>query len=323
MLRCTVLYCTCTVQYTRPVGEADEETPLEMPPSPDSTLDSPTQAELPATPPPPPFPTPIEARAPSGFMSVMQSQSKHASSAAASAAGMPHTPLAIPMTPQQHMRAGSAASNSISSPNPVPVSFKFSGVGVPPSVVAMQSHVMADSAYSNVYMPMTITPGGMQMPQQAAAYSPQVLLSAPTPTMFVQMSNSAAAANAIIPHVSSIQLHQTQPHSSMAPMVPSVGPPGSGVGVLQPVIPPGVVQRTGPQGNQGAARSKMSDEEVYEKLRTLVSIGDPNRKYQKLEKIGQGYAIPAIDFAFSFEVQFHWQFPLRGSTCTFLYNKFG
>jgi p21-activated kinase 1 len=35
-------------------------------------------------------------------------------------------------------------------------------------------------------------------------------------------------------------------------------------------------------------RKKMSDEEIYAKLRGIVSIGDPNKKYTKLEKIGQG-----------------------------------
>jgi hypothetical protein len=32
----------------------------------------------------------------------------------------------------------------------------------------------------------------------------------------------------------------------------------------------------------------MSDEEVVKRLRTIVSLGDPNRKYTKIEKIGQG-----------------------------------
>jgi len=35
-------------------------------------------------------------------------------------------------------------------------------------------------------------------------------------------------------------------------------------------------------------KRKMTDEEILEKLRTIVSVGDPNRKYTKLEKIGQG-----------------------------------
>lgn len=35
-------------------------------------------------------------------------------------------------------------------------------------------------------------------------------------------------------------------------------------------------------------KRKMTDEEILEKLRTIVSVGDPNKKYTKLEKIGQG-----------------------------------
>ncbi|CAM1154278.1 PAK3 (predicted) [Pycnogonum litorale] len=35
-------------------------------------------------------------------------------------------------------------------------------------------------------------------------------------------------------------------------------------------------------------KKKMTDEEILEKLRTIVSVGDPNRRYTKMEKIGQG-----------------------------------
>lgn len=46
---------------------------------------------------------------------------------------------------------------------------------------------------------------------------------------------------------------------------------------------------TATQQRSGAAKKKkMSDEEILEKLRTIVSVGDPNRKYTKMEKIGQG-----------------------------------
>ncbi|KAM7302921.1 serine/threonine-protein kinase PAK 2 isoform X2 [Ixodes scapularis] len=37
-----------------------------------------------------------------------------------------------------------------------------------------------------------------------------------------------------------------------------------------------------------ARKKKMTDEEIMEKLRSIVSVGDPNRKYTKMEKIGQG-----------------------------------
>ncbi|XP_012495220.1 PREDICTED: serine/threonine-protein kinase PAK 2 [Propithecus coquereli] len=35
-------------------------------------------------------------------------------------------------------------------------------------------------------------------------------------------------------------------------------------------------------------KTKMTDEEIMEKLRTIVSIGDPKKKYTRYEKIGQG-----------------------------------
>ncbi|KAL6052837.1 hypothetical protein STEG23_013512, partial [Scotinomys teguina] len=38
-------------------------------------------------------------------------------------------------------------------------------------------------------------------------------------------------------------------------------------------------------------KAKMTDEEIMEKLRTIVSIGDPKKKYTRYEKIGQGYEI--------------------------------
>uniref|UniRef100_A0A0B6ZG63 non-specific serine/threonine protein kinase n=1 Tax=Arion vulgaris TaxID=1028688 RepID=A0A0B6ZG63_9EUPU len=45
---------------------------------------------------------------------------------------------------------------------------------------------------------------------------------------------------------------------------------------------------TGPDKNEKPKKAKMTSEEIMEKLRTIVSIGDPNRKYTKMEKIGQG-----------------------------------
>lgn len=45
---------------------------------------------------------------------------------------------------------------------------------------------------------------------------------------------------------------------------------------------------TTPANGTAQRRKKMSDEEILERLRTIVSIGDPNRKYTKMEKIGQG-----------------------------------
>ncbi|KAJ8939941.1 hypothetical protein NQ318_007869 [Aromia moschata] len=49
--------------------------------------------------------------------------------------------------------------------------------------------------------------------------------------------------------------------------------------------------QAGPEMSRAASekrKKKMSDEEILEKLRSIVSVGDPNRKYTKLDKIGQG-----------------------------------
>ncbi|CAH1104669.1 unnamed protein product [Psylliodes chrysocephalus] len=52
-------------------------------------------------------------------------------------------------------------------------------------------------------------------------------------------------------------------------------------------------------------KKKMTDEEILEKLRNIVSVGDPNRKYTKLDKIGQGASgtvYTAIETATGMEV---------------------
>jgi hypothetical protein len=45
------------------------------------------------------------------------------------------------------------------------------------------------------------------------------------------------------------------------------------------------------QTRVGVKKKKMTDEEILEKLRTIVSVGDPTRKYTKMEKIGQGECV--------------------------------
>uniref|UniRef100_A0A8U7MGL9 non-specific serine/threonine protein kinase n=1 Tax=Corvus moneduloides TaxID=1196302 RepID=A0A8U7MGL9_CORMO len=54
-------------------------------------------------------------------------------------------------------------------------------------------------------------------------------------------------------------------------------------------------------------KPKMSDEEILEKLRSIVSVGDPKKKYTNFEKIGQGASgtvYTAIDVATGQEVKF-------------------
>jgi p21-activated kinase 1 len=57
--------------------------------------------------------------------------------------------------------------------------------------------------------------------------------------------------------------------------------------------------------NERPKKKKMSDEEIMERLRQIVTVGDPNRKYTKMEKIGQGASgtvYTAIETATGMEV---------------------
>ncbi|XP_055546160.1 serine/threonine-protein kinase Pak isoform X2 [Wyeomyia smithii] len=66
----------------------------------------------------------------------------------------------------------------------------------------------------------------------------------------------------------------------------AVPPAGGGVGVT--TTTPTANNEPSTQQRANLKKKKMSDEEILEKLRTIVSVGDPKRKYNKMEKIGQG-----------------------------------
>jgi len=60
-----------------------------------------------------------------------------------------------------------------------------------------------------------------------------------------------------------------------------------------------------PASNERPKKKKMSDEEILSRLRQIVTVGDPNRKYTKMEKIGQGASgtvFTAIETATGMEV---------------------
>ncbi|XP_061598882.1 serine/threonine-protein kinase PAK 2-like [Cololabis saira] len=74
--------------------------------------------------------------------------------------------------------------------------------------------------------------------------------------------------------------------------------------VIDPLPPPEVdsSKAADKKKNKGG---KMTDEEIMEKLRSIVSIGDPKKKYTRYEKIGQGASgtvYTAIDVATGQEV---------------------
>ncbi|XP_018586173.1 serine/threonine-protein kinase PAK 1-like isoform X2 [Scleropages formosus] len=59
------------------------------------------------------------------------------------------------------------------------------------------------------------------------------------------------------------------------------------------------------RGVDKARKKKMSDEEILDKLRSIVSVGDPKKKYTHFEKIGQGASgtvYTAVDIATGQEV---------------------
>ncbi|XP_056599880.1 serine/threonine-protein kinase PAK 2a [Triplophysa dalaica] len=75
--------------------------------------------------------------------------------------------------------------------------------------------------------------------------------------------------------------------------------------VIDPIPAPAAIAETDAKDKQKKAKGKMTDEEIMEKLRTIVSIGDPKKKYTRFEKIGQGASgtvYTAIDVATGQEV---------------------
>ncbi|XP_029107101.1 serine/threonine-protein kinase PAK 3 isoform X2 [Scleropages formosus] len=91
--------------------------------------------------------------------------------------------------------------------------------------------------------------------------------------------------------------------------------------VLEPAAPPAPVKEitTPPESqvpentssslyrhtDRQRKKSKMTDEEILERLRSIVSVGDPKKKYTRFEKIGQGASgtvYTAIDVATGQEV---------------------
>ncbi|XP_068136555.1 serine/threonine-protein kinase PAK 2 [Hyperolius riggenbachi] len=75
--------------------------------------------------------------------------------------------------------------------------------------------------------------------------------------------------------------------------------------VIDPLPPPPETDSAAKNADRGKKKTKMSDEEIMEKLRTIVSIGDPKKKYTRYEKIGQGASgtvFTAIDVATGQEV---------------------
>ncbi|XP_066555417.1 serine/threonine-protein kinase PAK 1 [Amia ocellicauda] len=88
-------------------------------------------------------------------------------------------------------------------------------------------------------------------------------------------------------------------------------PPPTKDAATSPISPPAESSSTTPSStlprsaDKQRKKTKMSDEEILEKLRSIVSVGDPKKKYTRFEKIGQGASgtvYTAIDIATGQEV---------------------
>lgn len=122
-------------------------------------------------------------------------------------------------------------------------------------------------------------------PTKDAATSPITL---PTTTSTAAAAAAASSASA-----------SASAAAAVTPAPPAEGAPSS---------PPSASPAPGPslpRPQDKTRKKKMSDEEILEKLRTIVSVGDPKKKYTRFEKIGQGASgtvYTAIDIATGQEV---------------------
>uniref|UniRef100_A0A673Z9H3 non-specific serine/threonine protein kinase n=1 Tax=Salmo trutta TaxID=8032 RepID=A0A673Z9H3_SALTR len=93
-------------------------------------------------------------------------------------------------------------------------------------------------------------------------------------------------------------------HADVATSPISPPPPEGATSAITPPTSPSPGPSL-PRPADKTRKKKMSDEEILEKLRSIVSVGDPKKKYTRFEKIGQGASgtvYTAIDIATGQEV---------------------
>ncbi|XP_031626653.1 serine/threonine-protein kinase PAK 1 isoform X3 [Contarinia nasturtii] len=100
-----------------------------------------------------------------------------------------------------------------------------------------------------------------------------------------KLANNAALSKTTTTQKPTSPVHPTSPVSATANGSSNTTPTSGGtiLNQVQPTAP-----QTTPRNNGALKKKKMTDEEILDKLRTIVSVGDPTRKYTKIEKIGQG-----------------------------------
>ncbi|XP_021708525.1 serine/threonine-protein kinase PAK 1 isoform X2 [Aedes aegypti] len=109
------------------------------------------------------------------------------------------------------------------------------------------------------------------------------------------INSTSAAAVPQTPTVAACNLNNANSQLQACPSSPTATPTTTTTTAATTVVPPVGSTTTTTANNEAPSqqrtntkKKKMSDEEILEKLRTIVSVGDPKRKYNKMEKIGQG-----------------------------------
>ncbi|XP_030837985.1 serine/threonine-protein kinase PAK 3 isoform X2 [Strongylocentrotus purpuratus] len=81
---------------------------------------------------------------------------------------------------------------------------------------------------------------------------------------------------------------QSRYYSRIEQTPPEPSPPSPAPAPAHPSNATNATTQAQQERREKMKKKKMSDDEILEKLRSIVSVGDPKRKYSKFEKIGQG-----------------------------------
>ncbi|KAG7222056.1 hypothetical protein INR49_016755 [Caranx melampygus] len=141
-----------------------------------------------------------------------------------------------------------------------------------------------ETTNSQKYMSFTDKNADAYSSSITTIYTRSVIEPLPPPT-------KDAATSPISPPTAAVAAVTPAPSSEGAPSSPPSANPAPGPSLPRP--------------QDKTRKKKMSDEEILEKLRTIVSVGDPKKKYTRFEKIGQGASgtvYTAIDIATGQEV---------------------
>lgn len=119
-------------------------------------------------------------------------------------------------------------------------------------------------------------------------------------TILTATVNSSTNSTTAISAAAAAQTPTTALNANSQPAAPQAIPTGTtqtttvvpasgGVGSTTTTTTTGAAtNETTNQQRTNTKKKKISDEEILEKLRSIVSVGDPKRKYNRMEKIGQG-----------------------------------